>query len=93
MLATLPLVEGFTTTFRNFDVQKQKVTLKQAKVAGVEDVTVAAGSFKALRVDITSAEGEPGSTTVWIAPDRQVVKMSAIIPSMGGAKVTSELQK
>ena len=57
-------------------------------------MTVAAGSFKAFKVDITSAEGEPGSTTVWIAPDtRQVVKMTAIVPAMGGAMVTSELQK
>jgi dipeptidyl aminopeptidase/acylaminoacyl peptidase len=94
VLATLALAEGFTTTFRNFDVQKQKASLKQLKVTGVEEVTVAAGSFKTLKVDITSAEGEPGSTTVWIAPDtRQVVKMSAIVPAMGGAMMTSELQK
>jgi dienelactone hydrolase len=94
VVATLPLAQGFTTTFRNFDVQKQKPTLKQLKVAGIEEVSVAAGSFKALKVDIASAEGEPGSTTVWITPDtRQVVKMTAIVPSMGGAMVTSELQK
>ena len=94
VVATLPLAEGFTTTFRNFDVQKQKPTLKQLKVAGIEEVSVAAGSFKALKVDIASAEGEPGSTTVWITPDtRQVVKMTAIVPAMGGAMVTSELQK
>jgi hypothetical protein len=94
VLATLPLKEGFSTTFRNFDVQKQKVSLKQLKVAAAEEVTVPAGTFKALKVEIASAEGEPGATTVWIAPDtRAVVKVSATVPSMGGAKVTSELQK
>ena len=34
VIATLPLAEGYTTTFRNFDVQKQKVSLKQVKVVG-----------------------------------------------------------
>ena len=33
-IAALPLKEGYTTTFRNFDVLKQKVTVKQAKVSG-----------------------------------------------------------
>ena len=32
--AALPLADGYTTTFRNFDVQKQKVALKQLKVTG-----------------------------------------------------------
>ena len=81
------------TTFRNFDVQKQKVQLKQAKVTGAESVTVPAGTFEAWKVEITSAEGEPGQTTLWVAKDsRKVVKISATLPQMGGAVVTSELQ-
>ena len=92
--AALPLADGYTTTFRNFDVQKQKVALKQLKVAGTEDVTVPAGTFKAFKVEITSAEGEPGSTTIWVATDsRKVVKLTATLPQMGGAKLTSELVK
>jgi dipeptidyl aminopeptidase/acylaminoacyl peptidase len=92
-LASLPLADGYATTFRNFDLQKQKVALKQIKVVGTEDVSVAAGSFKAWKVEVTSAEGEPGSTTLWIATDsRKVVKTSTSLPSMGGAIVTSELQ-
>ena len=50
VIATLPLAEGYTTTFRNFDVQKQKPTLKQLKVVGTEEVTVPAGTFKAFKV-------------------------------------------
>jgi len=93
-LAALPLADGYTTTFRNFDVQKQKVALKQLKVAATEDVTVPAGTFKAFRVEIASAEGDPGSTTVWIATDsRKVVKVTATLPQMGGARMTSELAK
>jgi hypothetical protein len=93
-VATLPLKEGYSTTFRNFDVQKQKAALKQAKVSGVEDVTVPAGTFKAWKVEIKSAEGEPGEQTVWIdTASRRVVRISATLPQMGGAIATMELTK
>jgi len=92
-IAALPLAEGFQATFRNFDVQKQKPALKQAKVTGAEEVKVPAGTFQAWKVELTSAEGEPGSTTLWIdKATRKVVKTSTTLPQMGGAVVTSELQ-
>ena len=92
-LARLPLADGYTVTYRNFDVQKQKASLKQVKVVGTEDVTVPAGTFKAWKAEVTSAEGEPGSTTLWVAQDsRKVLKTSPIVPAMGGATITSELQ-
>jgi dipeptidyl aminopeptidase/acylaminoacyl peptidase len=92
-IGALPLAEGYSATFRNFDVRQQKAQLKQAKVAGSEDVTVPAGTFKAWKVEITSAEGEPGTTTIWVAKDsRKVVKTVATLPQMGGAVVTTELQ-
>jgi dipeptidyl aminopeptidase/acylaminoacyl peptidase len=92
-IASLALAEGFSTTYRNFDVRQQKVQLKQAKVTGAESVTVPAGTFEAWKVEIASAEGEPGETTIWVAKDtRKVVKLSATLPQMGGAVVTSELQ-
>ena len=50
--ATLPLAEGYSTSYRNFDVQTQKVKLMQLKVAGSEDVTVPAGTFAAHRVEV-----------------------------------------
>jgi hypothetical protein len=91
-IAALPLAEGYSTTFRNFDLMQQKVRLKQARVAGVEDVTVPAGTFKAWKVEITSADGGADSTTVWIAQEsRQVVKTRATLPQMAGAVMTSEL--
>jgi dipeptidyl aminopeptidase/acylaminoacyl peptidase len=94
VVATLPLAEGYKTTFRNFDVQRQKATVKQAAVTGIEEVTVPAGTFKAYKVEITSAEGEPGQSTVWVATEgRQVVKATATLPQMGGATLTVELQK
>ncbi len=92
-LAALPLAEGYGATYRNFDVRQQKVQLKQAKVTAVESVTVPAGTFQAWKVEVTSADGEPGQTTIWVAKDtRKVVKVSATLPQMGGAVVTTELQ-
>lgn len=92
-LACLPLAEGYAVTFRNVDLQRQKVQLKQAKVMGQEEVTVPAGTFKAWKLEITSAEGDPGSTILWVdAATRKVLKTVATLPQMGGAVVTVELQ-
>jgi hypothetical protein len=92
-IGALPLAEGYRATYRNFDVRQQKVQLKQAKVTGSERVTVPAGTFEAWKVEIASAEGEPGTTTIWVAKDtRKVVKTTATLPQMGGAVVTTELQ-
>jgi len=93
-IAALPLTEGYTTRFRNFDVLKAKGTIKVATVAGVEDVTVPAGTFKAWKVQIASAEGEPGEQTAWIdQASRRVVKTSATLPQAGGAIAVTELTK
>lgn len=92
-MAALPLAEGYTTTFRNFDLQTQKVKLMQLKVVAVETADVSAGRFDTFKVQITSAEGEPGETLLWVNKEnRQVVKTRATLPQMGGAVVTSELQ-
>jgi hypothetical protein len=93
VLATLPLKDGYETTFRNFDIRQQKVEVKRARVVGSEAVTVAAGSFDAWKLEVASAEGNPGATTLWIDKNsRKVVKISASLPQMGGATLESELQ-
>lgn len=92
-LACLPLAEGYTVAFRNADLQRQKVQLKQAKVVGQEDLKVPAGRFRAWKVELTSAEGDPGSTTMWVdLASRKVLKTVATGPQMGGAVITMELQ-
>jgi len=91
-IACLPLAEGYTTSFRNFDVQTQKVKLIQLNVAGVEKVTVPAGAFDAFRVELTSVDGGGDRETLWVAKDsHKVVKVSAVLASMGGAVLTEEL--
>ncbi len=91
-IASLPLAEGYGTTYRNFDVQKQKVKLMQLSVSGVEKVTVPAGTFDAYKVDITSADGGDDKETIWVTKDsHKAVKESAVLASMGGAILTQEL--
>ena len=89
-IVCLPLAEGYTATFRNFDLQRMKPKLQQLKVAASEKVTVPAGTFDTWRVEITSAEGGPEQMTLWVAKDsRRAVKMSSVMP---GAAITAELQ-
>ena len=91
-ISCLPLAEGYSTTFRNFDPQKQTVKLMQLKVTGVEKVTVPAGTFDAYKVEITSADGGPDKETLWVARDsRKPVKETMVLPAMGGALLTQEL--
>jgi hypothetical protein len=91
-LSCLPLAEGYSTTYRNFDVQKQKVQLMQLKVSGVEKVTVPAGTFDTYKLEITSDGGD--KETLWVARDsHKPVKESAVLGSMGGAVFTQELMQ
>jgi dipeptidyl aminopeptidase/acylaminoacyl peptidase len=93
VIASLPLADGYTLSFRNFDVQKQKPQIKQLKVLGSESVTVPAGKFDAYKVEILAADNEADKQTVWIDKgSRKVLKISAVIPSLNGAILTSELQ-
>jgi dipeptidyl aminopeptidase/acylaminoacyl peptidase len=93
VLARLPLAVNYSTTFRNFDVQKQKGQLKQLKVVGTESVTVPAGTFEAYKVELVAADNDADKTTIWIAKDsHKVVKIVATLVQLGGALLTSELQ-
>lgn len=92
VIACLPLAQGYVTSFRNFDLQKHKSKLMQLKVAGVERVTVPAGTFEAFKVELAPADGGPEKSTVWIAMDsRKPVKVFAVLGSMGNATMSADL--
>ncbi len=91
-IGCLPLARGYNTVFRNFDVQKQKVKLLQLEVAGAESVTVPAGTFDTFKVELSSADGGPDKSTIWIGKNtRTPVKISTLMAEMGGATLTAEL--
>ena len=90
-IAALPLVDGYRTTFRNFDLQSQKPKVMQLSVASSENVTVPAGTFQAYKVDISSIDGAE-KMTMWVAKtSKKTVKYQATMPQMGGATLTAEL--
>jgi dipeptidyl aminopeptidase/acylaminoacyl peptidase len=92
VIASLPLADGYSLSFRNFDVQKQKPQIKQLKVVGTESVTVPAGTFDAYKVEIVAADNDADKQTLWIDKgSRKVLKTSAVLPSLNGAILTSEL--
>jgi dipeptidyl aminopeptidase/acylaminoacyl peptidase len=92
VIGCLPLQDGYSTAFRNFDVQAQKVKLMQLAVAGSESASVPAGTFDTFRVELSPADGSSGKYTVWIAKDtRTPVKISTVMADMGGAILTAEL--
>jgi len=91
-IGCLPLADGYTATIRNFDIQTQKVKFLNLTVAGAESVKVPAGTFDACRVEVSAAEGGADKKTIWVAKDsHQVVKVKAVMASMGGAVMTQEL--
>jgi dipeptidyl aminopeptidase/acylaminoacyl peptidase len=92
VLATLPLADGYSTTFKNLDMRTFKPKAVELKVVGSEQVTVPAGTFDAYRIEVNADDG--GKGTWWIAKSpRKVVKHTAVSPAMGGALITLELQK
>jgi hypothetical protein len=53
---------------------------------------VPAGNFETIKVELSSANGGPDKSTVWIGKDtRTPVKISTLMAEMGGATVTAEL--
>ncbi len=93
VIATLPLADGYTTTFRNFNLQTQKTRSMQLTVSGSEQVTVPAGTFDAYKVDVTSPD-DGSKLTLWVSKSsRQALRGTLSSPQMGGATITSELQK
>ena len=90
-LGTLPLAPGFKTTFLNLDMMKQKAKTMELEVTGQEKVTVAAGTFEAWKVIISSEADNNQQINFWIdTKTRQFVKSTAVLP--GGGQLLVELQ-
>ncbi len=94
VLASLPLAKGYTTVYRTYDLQSQKVRSFELNVVDMETIEVPAGSFEAYKAEVKPLDDSGGATTLWLCTkdgQRGLVKSSAIVPEMGGATVTMEL--
>jgi hypothetical protein len=95
VLSGLPLAEGYQTTFRVFEATMQKVRPMRLKVAGAEKLSVKAGPFETLKVEIEPLDGDDaGTSTMHVTREapHQVVKSSTKLPAaMGAGTLQTEL--
>jgi dienelactone hydrolase len=93
-LRTLPLEQGTAATVTTFDVLAARAAQQRLEVGATEQVTVPAGEFAAVRIELRPADGSPGGSTVWVesaAPHRVVRAVSQLPAAAGGGTVTQEL--
>ena len=94
-LARLPLAEGYSTVYRVFDVQTQKVRPFELTVLNKEKVNVADTEKEAYKTEVKPLDDQPGGSILWFSTSADapgLVRSEATVPSMGGATVIMELQ-
>lgn len=91
-VSTLPLAEGFKASLAVLDVMSRSAKRFSLRVAGVEKISISAGTFDAYKVELTPVEGDGGSI-IWIsrADGRKVKSESKLPAQMGGGTAVSEL--
>ncbi|MBW3660994.1 MAG: prolyl oligopeptidase family serine peptidase, partial [Gemmatimonadetes bacterium] len=91
-LGSLEMEPGEVATIHLFDPLGGAVKAYRLEAAAAETVETPAGSFQAVRYELTATDGE-GASTVWVAPDTgRAVKMTERLPAMmGGGTATAEL--
>ena len=92
-LARLPLEEGYTTVYRTFDVQAQKVKAYEMTVVAKEMVELASGTYEAYKAEVKALDDTPGDTLLWFATEKgkeKLIKSTATLTQMNGAKMTIE---
>ncbi|HHN74069.1 MAG TPA: S9 family peptidase [Acidobacteria bacterium] len=94
VFAALPLAEGYQTTLRTLDVQRQRIRLWSVSVEGRQSRTTPAGTFDTFRLHLADLDGEGGGGTFWIASDpKMVVAFDISVPTpMGQIKGQGELR-
>ena len=95
-VAAMPLADGFAAAVQVFDPQLGAGARPfRLRVAGREALTVPAGTFNTLRVEVAPLDGNPtGTMTLWIdaAAPHVTVKSEARLPDvMGGGTITTVL--
>jgi dipeptidyl aminopeptidase/acylaminoacyl peptidase len=93
-VGTLPLAPGYKTRLRSFDLIAAKAQVQSLEVSGAEEVTTPAGTFAALKVQITPEVTGAGGVLLWVekAAPHRVLKAESTLPAQqGGGKVTAVL--
>lgn len=93
-LPSLPLAEGYTTLYRTFDANVQKVKTFKLSVVKSETVETGNGNYDTYQLDIKLMDGSGSTSKIWISKedDPKMIKLEANLPEMGGAKMTLSLK-
>ena len=82
MLSTLPIYDGYSAVFRNADMSSMSEKIFRLKTTA--DTTEE--GLSSLRMDVTPADGSPGSMTIWVSSeDYSLIRYEQVAPEMGGA--------
>jgi hypothetical protein len=94
VIHTLPLEEGFKTTFRTFDLRSRSIQLHSLEVTGTEKVSVPAGDFDAYRIETKSLDqsGSDGVYYVGMNGGRLVKAEISLPASSGGGTAVLEVE-
>jgi len=93
-LLGMGLSEGGETTIRTLDLNMQKSRIMKVHVAGIEDVTVPAGTYTCYRLELQPIDDPSGKSSVWITVDEtyKIIKKTDVLPAqIGGGTATMEL--
>lgn len=94
-ISTLPLTEGYKTTILAFDLMAAKEKKMLLAVIALERIILDGGTFDAFKIQLSAADGEGGTNTLWIDKQtRRVAKKETDLPvQMGGGKMVTEMVK
>jgi hypothetical protein len=93
-LRTLPLEQGASASVNVFDMVASRAVERRITVGAMERVSVPAGDFNAVRVEIAPADGSAGGASVWLeeaAPHRVLRVVTRLPAQAGGGTLTQEL--
>ncbi len=93
MIESLPLKEGFSVKYNEFDLMGAKAKGFILSVIGSEKISVPAGEFDVFKLQIKEESGEGETNYIFVnKSDQKMIKLeSKLGPQMGGGTVTIEL--
>jgi dipeptidyl aminopeptidase/acylaminoacyl peptidase len=93
-ISSLPLTEGFSALFDQFDLMAGKVKTISVKVIGSEEVNVEETLNNVYKVEVNVIGDSEGTKNLWISKEgNKIIKTEAQLPAaMGGGTVVSTLR-
>lgn len=93
-ISSLPLTEGFSALFDQFDLMAGKVKTISVKVIGSDEVNIEKTLKNVYKVEVNVIGDSEGTKNLWISKEgNKIIKTEAQLPAaMGGGTVVSTLR-